>query len=201
MAALPAFPRRHAGTAAAILRTARRILERDGPDAVTMRSIAAGVGVTPMAIYKHYPDRDTLLARIADDGFARLGRRIAAVAPGGPPRERIIRGFEVFLAFALARPRLTQFMLWDPRPGARRFPDDFRSGASPTASPILAAVQEAMDRGSLGPADPVEIAVILAAEAQGLVAMYLGGRFRYSRAGFRRLYLRGLTTVLDGFAP
>jgi AcrR family transcriptional regulator len=200
MAALPGSTRRRAGTAVAIIRTARRLLERDGPDAVTMRAIATAVGVTPMAIYKHYADRDALLSRIADEGFARLGRRIAAVAPGATPRERIIQGFEVFLAFALARPRLTQFMFWDPRPGARRFPDDFRLGASPTARPILAAVQEAMDRGSLGQADPVEIAVILAAEAQGLVAMYLGGRFRYSRAEFRRLYRRGITAVLDGLA-
>src|SRR5579863_5442611 len=57
-------------TADRILHQARRILDRRGADAVTMRVVAKAVGITPMALYRHFPDRDGLLNAIADQGFA-----------------------------------------------------------------------------------------------------------------------------------
>jgi DNA-binding transcriptional regulator YbjK len=48
-------------TASRIAAAARRLLDKEGTEAVTMRRVAAAVGVTPMAIYRHYPDRASLL--------------------------------------------------------------------------------------------------------------------------------------------
>ena len=56
-------------TADRILRHAGRILDRHGAEAVTMRAVAKAVGITPMALYRHFPDRDGLLNAIADQGF------------------------------------------------------------------------------------------------------------------------------------
>jgi AcrR family transcriptional regulator len=39
------------------------ILEAKGPQAVTMRQVAEAVGITPMAIYYHFPNREALLDR------------------------------------------------------------------------------------------------------------------------------------------
>jgi AcrR family transcriptional regulator len=43
----------------------RRLLDREGSQAVTMRRVAKLVGITPMALYRHVADRDDLLNRIA----------------------------------------------------------------------------------------------------------------------------------------
>ena len=44
----------------------RRLLDKEGVDAVTMRRVALAVGLTPMAIYRHYHDREALLNALAD---------------------------------------------------------------------------------------------------------------------------------------
>ena len=49
-----------------IAEIALRILEEEGPEKVSMRRIAKEVGITPMAIYYHYPNRQALLQSITD---------------------------------------------------------------------------------------------------------------------------------------
>ena len=74
-------------TAAKILRAAHRLFDREGADAVTMRRVAERVGITPMAIYRHFPSREALLKRLSDDSFnstARQWLEIAMVLAGGP---------------------------------------------------------------------------------------------------------------------
>ena len=44
-----------------IAAAARRLLDKEGAEAVTMRRVAGAVGITPMAIYRHFPDRAGLL--------------------------------------------------------------------------------------------------------------------------------------------
>ena len=52
-----------------IIIASRRLLDKEGPEAVTMRRVAKAVGITAMAIYRHYPDRAALLNALADEGF------------------------------------------------------------------------------------------------------------------------------------
>ena len=51
---------------------ALRLLERGGPQRVTMRRVARAVGITPMAIYYHFPNREALLKAITDEEFQKL---------------------------------------------------------------------------------------------------------------------------------
>lgn len=60
--------------------TPRRILDAvattvstSGVDAVTMRAIATELKVDPMALYRHFQDKDALLAAFVDDVFADVG--------------------------------------------------------------------------------------------------------------------------------
>jgi AcrR family transcriptional regulator len=163
-------------TADRILRAARRLLDRHGRDAVTMRRVGDAVGITAMAIYRHYPDRAAVLGALADQGFAELA---AAVERTRLPRAfapRILRMVDVYVEHALAHPRLFELMFLAPRKGARRYPRDFKAGRSPTINPIVAALQAGMARGELREDDPWEIAFEMGALLEGLVMLYLGGR-------------------------
>jgi AcrR family transcriptional regulator len=42
------------------------------PDALTMRALAKAVGVDHRALYRHYPDRDAVLAAVAAEGYRQL---------------------------------------------------------------------------------------------------------------------------------
>jgi AcrR family transcriptional regulator len=50
----------------AIVETALRIADRDGFDAVSMRNVAAELGVGTMSLYHHVADKEELLERMAD---------------------------------------------------------------------------------------------------------------------------------------
>jgi AcrR family transcriptional regulator len=58
-----------------ITAAATYLLTEHGAAGVSMRKVAAAVGITPMAIYQYFPDRETLLNAIADAAFVELVRR------------------------------------------------------------------------------------------------------------------------------
>jgi TetR/AcrR family tetracycline transcriptional repressor len=64
--------RRASLTRQSIVAGAIALIERDGPDALSMRRLGARLGVQGMALYHHFSSRDELLAAIADELLAPL---------------------------------------------------------------------------------------------------------------------------------
>ena len=185
-------------TSERIAAAARSILVKEGAEAVTMRRIAQATGITAMAIYRHFPNRDGVLNAIADAGFDALAAQLMAQRYTGNSRRRLLRLFDVFLDFALANPRLFELMFLKPRKGARRYPRDFKAGASPTANLTADLLRQGMSAGLFRKDDPWEITFEMGALLQGLVMLHLGGRTSLSRAQFRALCLRAFTRYFDG---
>jgi AcrR family transcriptional regulator len=200
-------------TADRILRHARRILDRHGAEAVTMRAVAKAVGITPMALYRHFPDREGLLNAIADQGFAEFAALLnnsvllsEAQHNGTKSKAQHLNSLEktldhlldLNLDFALANPHLFELMFLRPRPGARQFPADFKAGASPTAGVATALFQRGIDAGLLRRDDPWEMTFETGALLQGLVMLWIGGRFSGSPNEFRALVHRSFRRYLHG---
>ncbi|MBY8339184.1 TetR/AcrR family transcriptional regulator [Streptomyces spinosirectus] len=88
----PPAPRRTLGrpprfSRAEVVAAARRIVDAEGVDRLTMRRLATEIGSTPMALYHHVRNKDQLLVLLLDDYAARTLRR-----PELPdePRERVV---------------------------------------------------------------------------------------------------------------
>lgn len=80
-AAVEPKPYHHGDLRRALIESADAILERDGPNALSLRAVAREAGVSPAAPYHHFKDKDELLSAIAREGFARLSA--ALVEAGG----------------------------------------------------------------------------------------------------------------------
>lgn len=90
---------------AELLAAANDILDRAGdPKAVTIRGVAAAVGVAPNAVYLHFADRNALLVALVEDRFAAFAEHIRAAAEsaGDDPLERLRRGHEAYVSYALS---------------------------------------------------------------------------------------------------
>jgi AcrR family transcriptional regulator len=185
-------------TATRIAETALRILEREGPEAVSMRRVAEAVGITPMAIYHHFPNRKALLTSITDQEFSRLLAYMKAHRLRGNGTRRFIGVMEGYIDYALARPRLFDYVFAQARPGARRFPGDFRARRSPTLNMVADEVAAAMQNGFLKKDDVWEVAFALWAHVHGYVVVYRAGRIDLSEKQFRTLVRRSLRRFLDG---
>lgn len=185
-------------TADRILRAARALFERGGAQAVSMRRVGQAAGITPMAIYRHFPNREALLQRISDDSFEQIAHHWSARNEGGDVIARLLAIQRIYLDYALAHPHLFDHAFSMPRERARRFPEDFRARRSPTLNVVADVVIEAQQAGRLKPGDAWDIAMTLWAHTHGLIALYRAGRFSYDEREFRRFYEASLQRLLDG---
>lgn len=175
-----------------------RLLEKGGPQAVTMRRVAQAAGITPMAIYHHFPNRAALLKTVTDAEFEKLRDFVEARSASRSFESKIVHIMDGYLDYAFARPRVFDYVFSRPRSDARRFPEDFHARRSPTMNPIADAVTEAMQKGKLKKDDVWEVALELWAHAHGYIALYRGGRFSLSESQFRQLVQRSLRRLLHG---
>lgn len=96
----------------AMIRVAQELLESDGPSSWTVRAAARIAGVSSGAPYRHFADKDTLLAAVATRGFDDLRTEIETrlEGAGASPLARFRAISDVYVNFALARPGRYQIM-------------------------------------------------------------------------------------------
>ena len=102
----------HGDLRAALLREAASLLRQDGIDSLSLRKLAERVGVSRMAPYHHFKDKNALLCALAADGFARLGTLVeqAHLQPGADIETGLREFVRAYLAFALDNPEQYELM-------------------------------------------------------------------------------------------
>ena len=185
-------------TSERIAEAALLILEGEGPEAVSMRRVAEAVGITPMAIYHHFPNREALLNSITDREFAKFLGYIQRRIVSGSHQRRLISAMEAYIDYALDRPRIFDYVFSQSRPAARRYPEDFRQRRSPTLNPLAGQVADAMASGWMKKDDIWEVALELWAVTHGYVVLNRAGRFSLEEKKFRALVRRALRRVIHG---
>jgi len=181
-----------------ILAAARSLFEEEGADAVSMRRVADAVGVTPMAIYRHFSNREALLKRISDDAFVEVAQHWLERARHPDLMHALLHSMENYLDYALQQPHLFDYSFSVKRDDARRFPEDFRERQSPTLNVIADMLAEGISRKLLREGDPWDLAMTLWGQAHGLIMLYHAGRFSYDEAQFRAFYLHSFGVLFDG---
>ena len=96
----------HGDLKAALVRVAGKILEKEGVEALSLREVARRAGVSHNAPYRHFPQREGLLAALAAEGFGMLGQAQREAAAAGGLRAM----GEAYVRFALAQPQRFRLM-------------------------------------------------------------------------------------------
>src|SRR6476661_2007303 len=104
--------RRKGGLREDLLRHGIEIARTGGPSAVSIREVQRRSGVSNSAAYRHYADRDALLAAIADVAAAELTHRMRTaqgkvdqnLPPAERARVRLRATGAAYLEFAIAEP-------------------------------------------------------------------------------------------------
>ena len=118
-AAGPAEPGRraasyhHGDLRAALRNEAQAILEQAGVAEVSLREVARRVGVSHAAPYRHYANREALLAEVAAAGFERLGERFARMPAEADAGRRFTRMAHTYVEFARQEPAVYRLMFGD----------------------------------------------------------------------------------------
>jgi len=96
----------HGNLKEALLRAALELIAQKGPAGFTFAEAARWAGVSPAAPYRHFRDRDELLASIALRGFNRFEAALARAWDGGRPDVFVAldRLGRAYLGFARSEP-------------------------------------------------------------------------------------------------
>lgn len=96
----------HGNLKPALIAAALKEIAREGPDGFSLRGVARRAGVSAPAVYRHFKDKDDLLAAVAADASQRLTAQIAeahAHAPEHPLAKFRATGIAI-VRFATANP-------------------------------------------------------------------------------------------------
>ena len=181
-----------------IFSAAKVVLDREGISGLTIRKVAARAGVSPMAMYRHFADKDALLNALVEDGLA-AWEKVVRSLHAQDPIEWLNELIEAFLNFALTQPHRFDAAFFLPAPHVRQYPDDFVAGRSPVVAMLMVRIDQARADGRMGNEPALEIALSLSALAQGLVSMHRANRFSGEKQ-FRDLFRTTLHHYIESLA-
>jgi len=104
----------HGDLRAACLRAAMELLEEDGSAGLSLRAVARRAGVSPMAPYRHYADRNALVSAVAAVGYRELADKLAKAHPSPSTSDDLAAVAVAYVQFALERPALFRVMFVEP---------------------------------------------------------------------------------------
>ena len=180
-----------------IFAAAKSVLEREGIPGISVRKVARRAGVSPMAMYNHFADKEALLNALMEDGFASWEGIVRAIR-ARDPIEWLERVMEAFLDFALIQPHKFDAAFFLPATEARQYPGDIMAGRSPVIAMMMVRVDQAKAEGRMGAMPALDVALALAALGQGFVSMHRAGRFSSDRQ-LRTLYRNAMQHCLESF--
>jgi AcrR family transcriptional regulator len=163
-----------------VVAAAGRLLDEEGPQALTMRRVADAVGMRAPSLYKHLPGKDALHRALVVEALHELGARMAEAGKARPGSlEAVALGYR---AFALAKPHRYRLLTDVP------LPDDAEVRAAELAAraPLDAVIGLDEHRGRA-----------LWAFAHGMVDLELRGRFPPG-ADVDAAWRRGIAAFADG---
>jgi len=115
----------HGDLREALLVEGLRLLATREADALSLREVARGVGVSATSVYRHFPDKEALMAALAQEGMAQLSQvqTTAADAAGGGEAGFTATG-RAYVRFALANPALFRLISTAPARWKRNCGED-----------------------------------------------------------------------------
>ncbi|HWF76274.1 MAG TPA: WHG domain-containing protein [Caulobacteraceae bacterium] len=175
---------------------AARIFVEEGEAALSMRRLAAEVGCSPMAPYRHFADKEALIAAMRAAAFDRLADALDGVARGGRRKAADIGG--AYVRFARANPAAYKLMFDLAQPDEAAYPE--LALASARAREAMSGyVRELVEAGVLA-GDPVALGYVFWATIHGLVVLDLAGRLP-AEPGFEQLRVTALGALMRGLRP
>jgi AcrR family transcriptional regulator len=103
-------PYHHGDLRRALVDAARRLLEADGPSALSLRAVAREAGVSPAAPYHHFKDKGELLDAVAHEGWMMLDQAMSDAKAKAADADKLTSLGISYVCFARDNPALYRVM-------------------------------------------------------------------------------------------
>jgi len=176
MNAQAAKPYHHGDLHEEILCAACRLLEENNMASLSLRAVAKEVGVSHTAPYRHFKDKESLLAGIAGLGFDRLGVQLAKAAKSNPgnPAAQLQEAGHQYVKLALQNPQSTQLMFSGILPCDDTYPE-LRTSADSAFDGLKLMIEEGQASGVFKQGDVELLALTAWSGIHGLSLLMISG--------------------------
>ena len=158
-----------------LLQASLELIDEGGIAALSLREVARKAGVSHNAPYHHFEDRGSLLAAIAEEGFADLAGEMARARAAAPDaRARLEACGLAYVRFALSSPSRFKVM-FRPELAAPAEGENLVRASSPALETLTGAIVEAQQAGLAPPGDPAPLVLTSWSAVHGLASLWLDG--------------------------
>lgn len=165
----------HGNLRRALIDAAAGLAGREGVESVSLRRVAALVGVSHAAPYHHFKNKADLLFEVGEEGFRRLdAAMVRAARKGRDAEDRLEAMGRAYVRFATRHPNYFRVMF---RPELARSPEPDPSSAGQRAfRRLIEAVQACRGNEQGGLSDQLMLEVLYAwTIVHGLASLWVDG--------------------------
>jgi AcrR family transcriptional regulator len=178
-----ARPYHHGDLKNALIAGALKQIAARGAGALSLREVARCTGVSHASTYRHFPNKESVLATIAEQGFRKLSQAMRIAAQGDcDPQEKLHRAGAAYVEFGVSHPHHLQVMF-----GGFIVSDEAYPGlaeASKEAYELLTStVRAGQKAGQIQSKDPQLIALAAWSQVHGLALLIASGQIRAEGTG------------------
>jgi AcrR family transcriptional regulator len=188
----------HGDLRRALLDEALRTIQRDGVEALTLRSIGVRLGVSRTALYRHFADKRALLSAVATEGFRLLRERLVEAWGSGGVAAFNATGV-AYIRFATANPSHYRVMFGGFVDDAPR-DDELTKEAGAAFQTLVDSLVALQNDGAVRKEDPLQMARFIWAAVHGISMLIIDGQLRHHQAEIDGLIQFAIDHIHDGIA-
>ena len=170
-------PYHHGDLRAALIQAGLTILAEEGAPALTLRAAARRAGVSHSAPYRHFADKEALLAAIAEEGFDTLASEVveASARFPGAPRAQLEEAGWAYVRFAVTHPDHLRVMFGGVIPDPQVHPG-LQAAGTRAFSALVDLVRAGQEAGAVVDGNPRQVAVAAWSMVHGLALLLIGNQ-------------------------
>lgn len=167
----------HGNLRRALLEAAVALIEKEGSRALTLRAAARLAGVSEAAPYRHFADKEALLAAVAEEGFRAMTAEMdrASEGLGESPALKLQRIGAAYVRYAAENPARFRVMTSPEAADKSRYPG-LKDAAEQAFSRLMGALKDCQAAGAVRPGDPRRLALGAWSLVHGLSALLIDGQ-------------------------
>jgi AcrR family transcriptional regulator len=163
----------------ALVVAALELIATKGARALSLREVARATGVSHASTYRHFPNKESVLATIAEQGFRELTQRMRDAALQSPiaPLQGLHRVGLAYVAFGVAHPHHLRIMFGDLITNHAAYPSLLE--ASSAAFEVLASsVRAGQKAGLVRGSDERLVSLAAWSQVHGLALLIASGQIQ-----------------------
>jgi AcrR family transcriptional regulator len=193
----------HGDLRRALLDASLELISKEGFAALSLREVARRAGVTHAAPYRHFADKEALLAAVAEEGFRAMTARMRQVMAREPtPMRRLMACGVAYVLFAVENAAHFRVM-FGPHFTRPLVPSDAQEAGN-SFKVLMDAILEAQRAGEIREGEPQALALTCWSLVHGLASLWVDGLLAHTGMSMgvealawehTRMLMRGLALV------